>query len=93
MKKTIITSTFAVLLFLGVSCGNKTTKTDATTETEQVATDGYYTCPMHPEIHEDKPGECPKCGMTLELKKDSSDSSQMEMSSDTTHMDMPTESM
>lgn len=22
----------------------------------------YYTCPMHPEIHEDKPGKCPKCG-------------------------------
>ena len=22
----------------------------------------YYTCPMHPEIHEDKLGKCPKCG-------------------------------
>lgn len=21
-----------------------------------------YTCPMHPEIHADKPGKCPKCG-------------------------------
>ena len=26
----------------------------------------YYTCPMHPEIHEDKPGNCPKCGMALD---------------------------
>ncbi|MFD2366713.1 copper-transporting P-type ATPase [Pseudoduganella sp. GCM10020061] len=25
-----------------------------------------YTCPMHPEIREPKPGNCPKCGMTLE---------------------------
>lgn len=25
----------------------------------------YWTCPMHPEIHADKPGQCPKCGMTL----------------------------
>jgi Cu+-exporting ATPase len=25
-----------------------------------------YTCPMHPEIEQDHPGECPKCGMTLE---------------------------
>ena len=25
-----------------------------------------YTCPMHPEIRQDKPGDCPKCGMTLE---------------------------
>lgn len=28
-----------------------------------------YTCPMHPEIHSDKPGECPKCGMTLIKEK------------------------
>ncbi|ERJ34019.1 Copper-translocating P-type ATPase [Burkholderia sp. AU4i] len=26
-----------------------------------------YTCPMHPEIRQDRPGQCPKCGMTLEL--------------------------
>jgi Cu+-exporting ATPase len=25
-----------------------------------------YTCPMHPEVRQDHPGECPKCGMTLE---------------------------
>lgn len=24
-----------------------------------------YTCPMHPEIRSDKPGDCPKCGMKL----------------------------
>jgi len=24
-----------------------------------------YTCPMHPEIIQDTPGNCPKCGMTL----------------------------
>ncbi|WP_229724276.1 heavy metal-binding domain-containing protein [Cribrihabitans marinus] len=24
-----------------------------------------YTCPMHPEIVRDAPGDCPKCGMTL----------------------------
>src|SRR6266700_3979387 len=27
-----------------------------------------YTCPMHPEIEQDHPGNCPKCGMTLEPK-------------------------
>lgn len=26
----------------------------------------YYTCPMHPEIHQNHPGNCPKCGMALE---------------------------
>ena len=25
-----------------------------------------YTCPMHPEIVRDEPGDCPKCGMALE---------------------------
>ena len=26
----------------------------------------YWTCPMHPEVHEDSPGPCPLCGMALE---------------------------
>lgn len=25
----------------------------------------YYTCPMHPQIHEDHPGDCPICHMKL----------------------------
>src|SRR6058998_324513 len=25
-----------------------------------------YTCPMHPQIEQDRPGNCPICGMTLE---------------------------
>ena len=28
-----------------------------------------YTCPMHPEVQVDKPGKCPKCGMTLVKKE------------------------
>ncbi len=27
---------------------------------------GLWTCPMHPEIQQDHPGSCPKCGMALE---------------------------
>lgn len=34
---------------------------------EAEATPGTtYTCPMHPEIRQDHPGTCPKCGMALE---------------------------
>ena len=29
----------------------------------------YYTCVRHPQIHQDKPGKCPICGMTL-IKKE-----------------------
>jgi len=28
--------------------------------------DAVYTCPMHPEIRQQGPGTCPKCGMALE---------------------------
>lgn len=31
-------------------------------------TSAVYTCPMHPEIEQDEPGVCPKCGMELEAK-------------------------
>jgi Cu(I)/Ag(I) efflux system membrane fusion protein len=27
--------------------------------------DVYYTCSMHPQVHEDRPGNCPICGMKL----------------------------
>lgn len=28
-----------------------------------------YTCSMHPEVVQDKPGNCPKCGMKLIEKR------------------------
>ena len=28
--------------------------------------DTNYTCPMHPEVVQNGPGDCPKCGMALE---------------------------
>lgn len=38
----------------------------------------YYTCPMHPEIKEDKPGKCPKCGGMALVKKSDMDSGHAE---------------
>ncbi len=35
---------------------------------------GQYMCPMDPEVISDTPGECPKCGMDLELVTPSADS-------------------
>ena len=32
------------------------------------AAGAIYTCPMHPEIEQTGPGDCPKCGMALEPK-------------------------
>jgi Cu+-exporting ATPase len=28
-----------------------------------------YTCPMHPEVEQPAPGDCPKCGMSLERRE------------------------
>ena len=36
------------------------------TSFQPVAAGTLYTCPMHPEVRQDKPGACPKCGMALE---------------------------
>ena len=33
---------------------------------QEVATGTIWTCPMHPEIRRDGPGQCPICGMALE---------------------------
>ncbi|QMU28221.1 efflux RND transporter periplasmic adaptor subunit [Adhaeribacter radiodurans] len=33
------------------------------------ATEVQYTCPMHPQIVRDQPGDCPVCGMTLVAKQ------------------------
>ena len=37
-----------------------------TTPESAVQTSTEFTCPMHPEIRQSGPGNCPKCGMTLE---------------------------
>lgn len=39
---------------------------DAVDEVARVAEGTVYICPMDPEIHQDGPGSCPKCGMALE---------------------------
>ncbi|MCK5498362.1 MAG: copper-transporting ATPase, partial [Gammaproteobacteria bacterium] len=33
---------------------------------EATSGDGAYTCPMHPDVQQDHPGDCPKCGMAIE---------------------------
>src|SRR3972149_7235764 len=45
-------------------------------EHQHSAEQDYYTCPMHPEIHQDKPGKCPKCGSMDLVKKSDLDSGQ-----------------
>ena len=39
---------------------------DSSSDDNGVIGNTIYTCPMHPEIREQRPGSCPKCGMALE---------------------------
>ena len=47
--------------------GNVSSAESRVTSSESaVQTGTEFTCPMHPEIRQPGPGNCPKCGMTLE---------------------------
>ncbi len=69
-KKNIIT--LLVSIFAGFMLPNSVTFAqqvqEKTTEMEKQCT--AYICPMHPEITQNEPGKCPKCGMDLVMKKD-----------------------
>lgn len=64
MKRRIIF--ILTILFLGIglfgACEKKAAKEEGV----------YYTCPMHPEVKKDEPGQCPICGMDLVKKEDHS---------------------
>ena len=60
------------ILFSGMTvfAAHSTTLVPDTTKTKKVKpAKVQYTCTMHPEILSDKPGKCPKCGMTLVKKQ------------------------
>lgn len=69
MKSKIVYSLILVvgLVFAGMSVNSISAQTPKKTETKDVI---KYTCPMHPEVIKNKPGKCPKCGMTLVVKKE-----------------------
>jgi Cu(I)/Ag(I) efflux system membrane fusion protein len=50
------------LVLLGLAACKPKPQQPATAEVQAKA---YYTCSMHPQVHEDHPGNCPICGMKL----------------------------
>ena len=60
---------FLLLVFLSACKGsdNKQEKSNADSTAVRISKT-EYTCPMHPEIISDKSGQCPNCGMDLEIK-------------------------
>lgn len=70
-NKKLFTSTIAhqtlyiiiLLMVIFIGCSTKE-KNEQTIEKEK----DYWTCTMHPQVHMDRPGACPICGMDL-IKK------------------------
>lgn len=70
MKKVIVMAT--AILFCGFSvfaASQPVSASDTSKEKKTKTSKVQYTCTMHPDVLSDKPGKCPKCGMTL-VKKD-----------------------
>jgi hypothetical protein len=61
--------------FLTYSC-SKEDKKVSTSSMHGLKDESYYTCTMHPQVHEHGPGNCPICGMPL-VKVSSGPSSTM----------------
>jgi len=78
MKKLICTLSLATFVAIGLaasimageakSSGTPSASVKVAEQTQK------YVCSMHPDVVYDKPGKCPKCGMTLIPLKDGSKS-------------------
>ena len=67
INKSLILKLFVFVLafaFIGCKSNSDNKMASARTDTEEI-----YTCPMHPQIIEHEPGNCPICGMPLVKKE------------------------
>src|SRR5438128_1798297 len=72
---------FLLILFLSVvtvsvsrnRVVNGSESSSASERTQIQSQKSYWTCPMHPQIHEESPGKCPICSMKLVKAEETSD--------------------
>lgn len=67
MKYKILFLSFAILsVVLIAGCSrNENPSQNMTDQAVHEDPEGYWTCPMHPQIHQHEKGKCPICGMDL----------------------------
>jgi ssDNA-binding Zn-finger/Zn-ribbon topoisomerase 1 len=71
MKKMMLMAVAILFSAATVFAAHSTNPVSDTTKTQKVKpAKVQYTCSMHPEVVMNKPGKCPKCGMTLVKKVD-----------------------
>ena len=80
MKKLLTVFPLTIFLFAALTaCQPSKEKAEQTESTEPMDSTSneqmakvQYTCSMHPDVLQDGPGKCPKCGMEL-VKKETDD--------------------
>jgi FtsP/CotA-like multicopper oxidase with cupredoxin domain len=72
MKIATLSLALTILLFAAPGLfGLASAQQSRTTQAQKKQNPVFYTCPMHPEIHSNKQGNCPKCGMKLVAEQQS----------------------
>ncbi len=66
-KKWVALAALVLLLLVPWVIYNATKKSSSGVNAPDAKAEGafYWTCPMHPQVHQDHPGECPICHMKL----------------------------
>jgi len=65
MKKLIILLAIAFITTTSFAQMSQMDHSKMKNEKSDTANQMKYVCPMHDDVKSDKPGKCPKCGMTL----------------------------
>lgn len=91
MNKIKLISIIVIILLIGTYAVKKLQEKPPITNNlnlSKIEKGSYWTCPMHPQIHSDKSGECPICHMTLVKVKAQKENLEMSSSKSTSRSEV-----